>query len=70
MAKSKFKRRRIAEIFLGGRLFKERKKKDRASARTRQTAEQALRSISEKDLAKFTTPGIKILHRKKKKRKK
>ena len=25
MAKSKFKRRRIAEIFLGGRLFKKRK---------------------------------------------
>jgi len=38
MAK-KFKRRRIAEVFLGGRLYK-KKKKDPVTARTIQTVEQ------------------------------
>lgn len=58
-AKKKFKRRRIAEVFLGGRLYK--KKKDLRTARTKQTEEQ-LRA------AGLTEAEIRRLRRTKKKK--
>jgi len=60
MAKKKFKRRRIAEVFLGGRLYKKGKKAP-VTARTKQTEEQ-LRA------AGLTEAEIRRLRRKKKKK--
>ena len=61
MAK-KFKRRRIAEVFLGGRLYKKRKKKKKKDLRTSRTkqAEEQLRD------AGLTEAEIKKLRSKKK----
>jgi len=58
MAKTKFKRRRIAEVFLGGRLYK--KRKGLRTARTKQI-EDRLRA------AGLTEDEIKKLRGKKKK---
>lgn len=61
MAKKKFKRRRIAEVFLGGRLYKKRKKRELATVRTKQI-EERLRA------AGLTEDEIRRLRGKKKKK--